>query len=82
MSPILWFIVLGGAPAIPLPQRVRKGLYNSFPLSLMRVHEGGSRLVALLRILFAIALFGCMMGLLGGATFMVVRALLPSSFSK
>jgi hypothetical protein len=82
VSPLLWFIVLGGALAIPLPQPLRKRLHNSFPLSLMRVHPGESRLMGFMRIIFSSVLFGCIVGLLGGATFMVVRGSLSHLVSK
>jgi hypothetical protein len=82
VSPLLWFIVLAAAPAIPLPQPFKERLYSSFPLRLGRVQPGESRLTGFIRIIFASVLFGCIVGLLGGATFMAVRELLSYLFSK
>ena len=82
VSPLLWFIVLVGIPAVPLPQRVRERLLGSFPLNLMRVNPGESRLAVFTRNMSASVLFGCIVGLVGGATFMIVRGVLSYSFSK
>jgi len=48
----------------------------------MRVHPGESRLMGFMRIIFASMLFGCIVGLLGGWTIIIVRELLSYRFSN
>jgi hypothetical protein len=77
MTPVLWVALFLGAGAaselispILAPNRVHR-----FPLNLMRSKDG-PRTVLLIRIVGSAAIFGAILGVLGGFTVLAARALL------